>query len=419
MSVFLSSTMIALVAIGAIQLLVVSIYVFAQQTSVKNSGKTKSLDLPDNVSFEPAVNVVLCLRGVDPFLDDCIAGLLAQNYSDFHLYCVLDRADDPAAQVVERFVGDSRLHSVVVQIRRDSCGLKNNALLTAIEKFQRQPEVIVSVDADALVDENWLRDLVAPLKDERVVASSGTRWFTASHKKMGSQVRHLWQLAALPQMYFYQVLWGGSLALKSDFALEHVAPVWETALFDDVMIGGLAKRAGKKSIVLPSLVVVNREEAALPDVTRWMTRQLLDTKLYLKQYPLIFGHSVLVPLLILALLAAMWWAPLAAGCSLAVYFATCFACWVLLHRGAAEAVAGRGLPATRPPAWWSFPVVGVLVTQWTYLRAAIRATLLKRVDWRGINYEVKGPHQIRMQEYLPFKEARGEEISSDVAESIS
>ena len=75
--------------------------------------------------------------------------------------------------------------------------LKCNSLLHAFQSIQTP--VAVLVDADAIVDEHWLADLVAPLASSEVVASSANRWFLPAAHELGSNVRHFWNLAAAPE----------------------------------------------------------------------------------------------------------------------------------------------------------------------------------------------------------------------------
>ncbi len=48
--------------------------------------------------------VILCLRGSDPFLADCLQGLLHQDYPCYDVRIVIDSPDDPAWGTVEQVV---------------------------------------------------------------------------------------------------------------------------------------------------------------------------------------------------------------------------------------------------------------------------------------------------------------------------
>ena len=47
-----------------------------------------------NVSFQPRTVVILCLRGADPQLEDCLSGLLHQDYDNWELRIVVDHIDE-------------------------------------------------------------------------------------------------------------------------------------------------------------------------------------------------------------------------------------------------------------------------------------------------------------------------------------
>src|SRR4051794_8202980 len=56
----------------------------------------------------PRVAVLLPLRGADPFLTTCLAGLLDQDYPRYCVRIVVDSADDPAWAMVRSAVAAAR-----------------------------------------------------------------------------------------------------------------------------------------------------------------------------------------------------------------------------------------------------------------------------------------------------------------------
>ena len=44
----------------------------------------------------PKAAVVLCLRGTDPFLEDCLRAVLNQDYPQYEIRIVVDSRQDPA-----------------------------------------------------------------------------------------------------------------------------------------------------------------------------------------------------------------------------------------------------------------------------------------------------------------------------------
>ena len=128
----------------------------------------------------PKAAVVLCLRGRDPFLEKCLELLLAQDYPDYQLQVVVDSRQDPAWEVAQRLAerhGAERVHLETLDDRRDTCSLKCSSVTQAIERLDGSFQVAALVDADTMPHPGWLRDLAAPLADERVGAATGNRWY--------------------------------------------------------------------------------------------------------------------------------------------------------------------------------------------------------------------------------------------------
>src|SRR5579871_2214250 len=62
----------------------------------------------------PKVQVLLCLRGVDPFLDRCLSGLANQDYPDYRVTIILDSWDDEALPFAEALC---RKHRTIVDVQ--------------------------------------------------------------------------------------------------------------------------------------------------------------------------------------------------------------------------------------------------------------------------------------------------------------
>ena len=120
----------------------------------------------DAAVYEPATAVILCLRGDDPSLNDCLNSLLAQDYPSFEIHFVLDSQQDPALDRLQGFLADnadSTIKTKTIFLTDDqggsskilqSCSLKNQALIAAVSDADDSIEVFALVDADGVVDEN-------------------------------------------------------------------------------------------------------------------------------------------------------------------------------------------------------------------------------------------------------------------------
>ncbi len=127
--------------------------------------------LPD---FQPFASVIVPGRGLEPGLAENLESLLSQDYARYEVIFVFDRADDPAIKISRGFSGIAR--TIIAGPATDS-GQKVHNLRVAVTKIDPQSEVIVFVDTDARPGKQWLKQLVAPLADETLGASTGYRWF--------------------------------------------------------------------------------------------------------------------------------------------------------------------------------------------------------------------------------------------------
>jgi cellulose synthase/poly-beta-1,6-N-acetylglucosamine synthase-like glycosyltransferase len=110
----------------------------------------------------PEVAVVLPLRGADPSLEACLAGVLAQDYPAYQVHIVVDSAEDPAHAVVANVLarGHALNATVHVDIRRDwseRCSLKLSAQRQVLTRLDEAVALVMFLDADSVPSAGWLR----------------------------------------------------------------------------------------------------------------------------------------------------------------------------------------------------------------------------------------------------------------------
>ena len=167
-----------------------------------------------------AAAVILCVRGLDPFLPACLKGLLSQDYPKYDVWIVVDSTRDPAWPVVNKLAQQSGKPGVgifTLTERLATSSRKIAGMLQAMTHLESRHEIVALLDSDTIPHDTWLRELAAPLKDPRVGVSSGNRWYMPAKPTVGALVRYLWNAAAVVQMYWYKIGWGGSLAINTTF----------------------------------------------------------------------------------------------------------------------------------------------------------------------------------------------------------
>jgi cellulose synthase/poly-beta-1,6-N-acetylglucosamine synthase-like glycosyltransferase len=365
--------------------------------------------------FRPKAAVVLCLRGTDPFLPDCIRALLNQNYPNFDLHVVVDCIDDPAWSVVEDVVECQHARNVRVrplEYRRDTCSLKCSSVVQAISELDDSYEVVALVDADTLAHPNWLAELVAPLADPGVGAATGNRWYMPHEISWGSLVRYLWNAAAIVQMYWYGIAWGGTLVLRLKTLREtDLLERWSHSFCEDTMLYGVLRRFGLRVVFVPSLMMVNREGCDIPGYFNWVGRQLLTARLYHPAWLAVAFHGISTSLLLIAV-SVMLIASLAAAqydalrmtvAGLLIYQGSMLFLIALLEAAVRPIVRARGEPVR----WLSLSAVlrfvpALFLTQAVYSAAVLLVLRVRNVVWRGVSYRICGPWQIHLEQYQPY-----------------
>ena len=388
------------------QIVLVFIFIFNLRSNHNNL-------LSDNQL--PNTAVILCLRGTDPFLPNCLKALLQQDYPEYDLKIIIDSLEDPAWQVAQDTVAECGATNVQIsplKIASTACTLKCSSLIQAISELDSSYKVVALVDADAIVHQTWLRELVTPLLHPKVGATTGNRWYLSQGKYWGTLVRYIWNVSAVIQMYLYGICWGGTLAIKTQVIHEtRMMEKWARAFNEDTMVQSILAKHGYKVKFVPSLLILNREECTLSGLMNWMKRQLLASRLYHPQWWLVVAEatfSILLPNLILGLVLlnlflAKWEvSAFLFGC----YSIYIFAVFLIIT---VMEIAARGVISRSPSMPELSPgvlikiLIGIPLTHWFYGVALVSSIWLSTVSWRNIIYRIKGSFNIQLTEYHPYQ----------------
>ena len=250
--------------------------------------------------FQPSVAIVLCVRGLDPSLEDCLKALVAQDYRRKKIFVVGDHEQDHGLQLARK-MSQQEPGLLSVHVNNEilqTCSVKCSHLISMTRQIESEFDLIALVDADTVPDESWLESMVQPFVDSDVNATTGVRWFSVGGKKWGSWVRYIWNTAAIVQMVCYRIPWGGSLALRSSFLREaDVLDEWSRGFCEDTMLQKLSRRTGGRIEVVPEAVISSEEETSLARCIPWISRQLLTARLHHPRWPLVLAHGLATGLL--------------------------------------------------------------------------------------------------------------------------
>jgi len=375
---------------------------------------------PDS-GYTPKTMVLLPLRGADPSLSRSLERVLTQDYPNYCVQFIFDSAEDSALPFVEAAMKQwGRQHAEIKIMTKpfSTCSLKCSALYHGVIDIDPSFEAVVILDADTNPPGDWLKQLVEPLSDPQFPVATGLRWYIPGKVHPGSLVRYLWNAAAIFQQELYRIPWGGSLALRRDFLTEsNLLEQWKHSFADDTPIMSVVRQAKQSIAVVPSLFLVNRESCGLRSFHRWVKRQMLCAKLYHPAWGMVLGQAVLITLPLLLLVGTflagliqrdgqvVLWSVI----SFLLYWAGVFGTLPMMENAIRQIVRRHGESVEK----WSFrrtllTFAMVPVTQGVYVSALFWLHFLRRVEWRGIEYDVTGK-QVRMVEYKPYTVKPAEE----------
>ncbi|MDB9465747.1 glycosyltransferase family 2 protein [Dolichospermum circinale CS-1225] len=364
----------------------------------------------------PKTAVILCLRGADPFLHNCLRSLLQQNYPQYDLKLIIDSQEDPALKIASETINQLGATNVQINILRAvryNCSLKCSSLIQAVSDLDNAYPVIAFIDADTVVHPNWLRELVTPLLDDKVGLTTGNRWYLPTGNYWGSLVRYSGNVSTVVQMFLFQIPWGGTLAIKTE-VLNRIKLLdkWGQVLTDDMLLHKLIKKQKLQIKFIPSLLMLNQEESSLSNLLESLKRLIISSKLYHPGWLAIISEaysSILVPNLVIIiifylLLQSQWYAGFLLFSSYISYTIGLVLLMVLMEVAIHHILHNQGkkIPKLSPLIILKM-LIAIPFTQWIYGLIILSSLWTSSITWRGITYRIQGRENIRLIEYRPYQ----------------
>ena len=356
--------------------------------------------------YAPRATVVVPCRGLEQNLTDNLAALFRQDYPEYEIVFAADSAEDPALEVAgdvaARMTPECRavrrVRAVVAGKARGR-GQKVHNLIAAVHASDSTSELFVFADTDARPHPLWLRALAAPLADKRVGAATGYRWFFPGRGGLASHLRSVWNASiasALGENGHRNFCWGGSTAIRRvTFERLDVYGRWRGALSDDFALTRVLHEAGLPIRFVPACLTASLEDCGWKSLLEFTTRQLKITRVYAPHlwkivlfsnllFVAVFFGGVLLTAVRAALGLGYAWT-LATVC--AVFL---LGMWKAFFRLKAVALVLEDYHAELRAGLWAHLTLWPL-TAALFLYNAAAAALSRRINWRGIQYELKSP----------------------------
>ena len=354
--------------------------------------------------FAPIATVIVPCRGLDQNLRENLNALCRQNYPAFEIIFVVDSPDDPALKVIEGvralwLNASSPSTRVIVSGKAIESGQKVHNLIAAVREADERSEVFVFVDSDARPHGDWLRALVTPLADEKTGAATGYRWFIPS-KNLASQLRAVWNASiasAFGENSRRNFCWGGSTAIRREtFERLDMLERWRGTLSDDFAMTHSLEEARLSIHFVPRCLAASHEDCNWRELLEFTTRQLKITRVYAPRlWRIVLVSNFLFVMVFyggLALALSRFWR----GSSFALPLTLVAAIFVLGSAKALLRLRAVALAFDGQHRIWRTGTLCSHLFLWPFASAlflynALAAAFSRRINWRGIIYELKSP----------------------------
>ncbi|MFP4417709.1 MAG: glycosyltransferase [Chitinivibrionales bacterium] len=342
-------------------------------------------------SFQPFCAIILPCKGVPKDLKKNLASFVDLDYPSYKVIYTVESETDPAVPVIREVIeGHEDKASLVVAGYAKSCAQKNFNQLAAIEQAG-DAEVYVFADADIGPSNEWLQELVLPLSNNSITATTGFRWQYSPNGTIGEQVHSyinnlLYIIFNFASSVLKIGLWGGSMAMRrEDFEQLEVAKRWSETVVDDISLSQIIAKKRRKAILVPACVT--NTDDSLPSVRqgiRWFERQTM----FLKAYHKITWTFLAIPIAA-AVLALQLWLPISlviANFSSYDFFDIGGAASLMVNAGLALSVLLYPLLGKNPRFY------GFLFLQpfslFSLLIGVIRTLFTNTITWSGVEYKL-------------------------------
>jgi ceramide glucosyltransferase len=236
----------------------------------------------ENLDFTPPISNLKPVRGLDPEAYENYASFCRQDYPDYELvFCVGDD-NDPAVPILEKLMCDFPERRIRLLFGSGRSALNDKVAKLVRMVNEAKNEVLVISDSDVRVEPNYLRTVVAPLRDPKV--GCVTCFYVSIHDQTLTQ--HLQSIGMYSDFYpgilVARQLDGIKFTLGPTVVTtrSHLAgfggyEVIENKPADDLLVGRLIAQLGFKVELLPyavqSVPDYDSPQALFSKRLRWMT----------------------------------------------------------------------------------------------------------------------------------------------------
>lgn len=352
--------------------------------------------------YTPFVSIIAPCRGIDADLEENLSALFQQDFPDYEILFVVDDERDRAVEIIEKVSRKgAKGAKIIVAGKASQSSQKVQNLREAVLKTDEKSEVFVFVDSDARPNENWLKNLIAPLQDETVGCATGYRWFISRKGSFASEMRSVWNASiasALGANQKTNFCWGGSMAIRREtFRRLDILEKWRGVLSDDFTVTRAMKEADLPIYFVPQALTASVEDCSFTGLLEFTTRQMKITRVYSPNlwvasfigsflFNLVFAWGILIIVFTGANSFSFWFS----ACALVLVSVFSIAkAWLRLK---AVGLVLKNYEKDLRRQFWTQNTLWILSPA-LFFYNSVCALFSRKIVWRGIKYELISPRQ--------------------------
>jgi ceramide glucosyltransferase len=264
----------------------ISIYTFFYQHLIYRKFIRPKFDR----QFKPQCTVIIPVKNTSSTQEIGLTSFLTQNYPNYQLIFTIESANDPAITVINKLIQKFPHSQLVIAGLSQSCCQKNHNLIQAVRGIKPNG-ILVFADADIIVTNNWLSEMVAPLSRPNIKATTTYFWPSSKTGSLGEQTHNFMNIFTYTLFCFASnvlkssLLWGGSIAIREeDFQKFNVIKSWSNQAVDDTSMSSILKKNQSQTCFIPSnLCQAQSSIQKYSQTVNWYVRQISYLKFYRRE----------------------------------------------------------------------------------------------------------------------------------------
>jgi len=357
--------------------------------------------------YAPRIAVLCPCKGMEPGLERNLVSLTEFDHKNYEVFFILASASDPAYSTIKRVAETSRTKAhVIIAEKPEGCGEKVNNLRAAVQQLPPEFEVMVFADSDGRPSRGWLHHLVAPLADSQLGATTTMRWFFPNRNNLPTALLAAWNgpVVTMLSEKGKNFCWGGGTAIRrSVFEQANVLDEWKNSVSDDFSMTRALENVGRPILFLPECLTPSFIETDFHGLLEFTNRQILITRVYAEK---VWLPAFVVHLLYCLTLAFGVWPILGDLIAGRPFFHLAVLAFLPLLlsaiRGALRVAAVSELmPSSRAQIMgqaWIYILLNC-VAPFLYLVNFANSLITRKIQWRGVRYELISPQETRILVY--------------------